>query len=126
MPGLKERAKTLVELLDSSRFLWAERPLAIDDKAQALLTPEARALLGDSVRHFEAIARLDGARRTEAAVRAFAERAGLKLGAVAQPLRAALTGRTTSPGIFDVLGGAREGREPRATARSGRAAGPAG
>ena len=45
MPGLKERAKTLVELIDGARFLFAERPLALDDKASALLTPEARALL---------------------------------------------------------------------------------
>ena len=46
MPGLKERAKTLVELIDSARFIFADRPLALDDKAAALLTPEARALLG--------------------------------------------------------------------------------
>jgi glutamyl-tRNA synthetase len=102
MAGLKERAKTLVELLDHSRFLWAERPLPLEDKAAALLTPEARALLADLVPVFEAIPDWS-AETTENAVRAFADAANVKLGNVAQPLRAALTGRTTSPGIFDVL-----------------------
>jgi glutamyl-tRNA synthetase len=102
MPGLKERAKTLLELLDNAGFIFADRPLAVDAKGQAVLTPETRALIG----------RLQGALKdvspwtaeaAEAAMRTFAEQAGLKLGAVAQPLRVALTGRTTSPGIFDVL-----------------------
>ncbi len=102
MPGLKERAKTLIELADSARFLWAQRPLAIEDKAEALLTPEARRLLADLVREFEALKDWT-AEAAESVVRSFAERGGLKLGAVAQPLRAALTGRATSPGIFDVI-----------------------
>ena len=51
----------------------------------------------------DAVEPMDARRPMEAAVRGFAERYGLKLGAVAQPLRAALTGRTTSPPIFDVL-----------------------
>ena len=102
MPGLKERAKTLVELIDGARFLLADRPIAIDDKAQALLTGEARAMLGE-LRSELAVAEPWTADRVEQAVRSYAERAGRKLGAVAQPLRAALTGRTTSPGIFDVL-----------------------
>jgi glutamyl-tRNA synthetase len=102
MPGLKERAKTLIELFEGSRFLWAVRPLALDDKARALLTPEARSSLGALSAAFDALPAWN-AETTEAVVRAYAEKAGLKLGAVAQPLRAALTGRTTSPGIFDVL-----------------------
>jgi glutamyl-tRNA synthetase len=102
MPGLKERAKTLVELIDGARFLIADRPIAIDDKAQALLTGEARAMLGELKTELAA-AEPWTADRVEQAVRSYAERAGRKLGAVAQPLRAALTGRTTSPGIFDVL-----------------------
>jgi glutamyl-tRNA synthetase len=102
MPSLKERAKTLVDLIDSAHFLLADRPLPLADKATALLTPEAKALL------HEVGAELEGvdpwtAQATEQAVRTFAERKGAKLGAVAQPLRAALTGRTTSPGIFEVL-----------------------
>ena len=102
MPGLKERAKTLVELLDGARFLLAERPIPIDEKAIALLTPEAVALLGTLLPHLEAV-KPWSADALEAGVRDFADRAGVKLGAVAQPLRAAVTGRTTSPGIFEVL-----------------------
>ena len=102
LPGLKERAKTLIELLDSARFLWADRPLALDDKARALLIPEARALMSELAEAFAAVEPWN-ASATEAALRALAERKSLKLGVVAQPLRAALTGRTTSPGIFEVL-----------------------
>lgn len=101
MPGLKERAKTLVELLDSAEFIFAERPLPIEDKAAALLTEEARGHLGKLVPLLEAVEWTAAA--TEDAVRTYATTAGVKLGAVAQPLRAALTGRTTSPPIFDVL-----------------------
>ncbi len=102
MPGLKERAKTLVELIESARYLYADRPLSLDEKAAAQMTAETRTLLGQVSRD---LAMLEpwSAEAAEAAVRAYAERAGVKLGAVAQPLRAALTGRTTSPGIFDVL-----------------------
>jgi glutamyl-tRNA synthetase len=102
MPGLKERAKTLLELIESARYLYADRPLALDDKAAALITPDARGLLGN-LAHDLATVEPWSAQSAEAAVRAYAERAGVKLGAVAQPLRAALTGRTTSPGIFEVL-----------------------
>ncbi|GAA4524063.1 glutamate--tRNA ligase [Chelativorans composti] len=102
MPGLKERAKTLVELLDGAQFLFADRPLTLDEKAAALLDDEARKMLGELLVELEAIAEWS-AESTEAVVRDFAERTGRKLGKVAQPLRAALCGRTTSPGIFDVL-----------------------
>src|SRR5947209_3342823 len=102
MAGLKERAKTLVELVDGARFIVAERPLVLDDNAAGLLTAEARNLLGDLSADLK-IVEPWSVETTEQAVRAFAERKGLKLGNVAQPLRAALTGRTTSPPIFDVL-----------------------
>jgi glutamyl-tRNA synthetase len=102
MPGLKERAKTLVELFEASRFVWASRPLALDSKAEALLTPEARGAIGALLPELESVADWT-AEAIETVVRGFAERTGRKLGAVAQPLRAALTGRTTSPPIFDVL-----------------------
>ncbi len=102
MPGLKERAKTLVELFEASRFLWASRPLEINAAAKVLLTPEAKALTAALVPELEALSEWT-AGAVEAVVRAYAERGGQKLGAVAQPLRAALTGRTTSPPIFDVL-----------------------
>jgi glutamyl-tRNA synthetase len=102
MPGIKERAKTLVELFDACRFLWASRPLDINDQAKALLTSEAKALVAQLLPELEAASDWT-ATAIEAVVRPFAERCGQKLGAVAQPLRAALTGRTTSPPIFDVL-----------------------
>jgi glutamyl-tRNA synthetase len=102
MPGLKERAKTLVELFEGSRFIWANRPLVLDEQAKATLTPEARTVLAALLLRLEAVADWNAA-STEAVLRAYAEEAAVKLGAVAQPLRAALTGKTTSPPIFDVL-----------------------
>jgi glutamyl-tRNA synthetase len=102
MPELKERAKTLVDLVDAASFLWASRPLALDDKAAALLTPEARALVAEILPDLETVEPWT-AETAEQAVRGYAERKAAKLGAVAQPLRAALTGKTTSPGIFNVL-----------------------
>jgi glutamyl-tRNA synthetase len=102
MPGLKERAKTLVELFDASRFLWASRPVDVNEQAKAFLTDDAKGLIQGLLPELEAISEWNAA-VVEGVVRPYAERAGLKLGAVAQPLRAALTGRTTSPPIFDVL-----------------------
>ncbi len=102
MPGLKERAKTLVELLDGAAFLYADRPLAPDAKAADLLAKGGTAHLA-ALRPRLAALDIWTAGSAEAAVRAYAEETGTKLGQVAQPLRAALTGRTTSPGIFDVL-----------------------
>jgi glutamyl-tRNA synthetase len=102
MPSLKERAKTLIELIDGSYFIFADRPLEIEPKAADLLTPENRELIGRLRAALEAVSPWSS-EASEAAVRAFAEQNNLKLGAVAQPLRVALTGRTTSPGIFDVL-----------------------
>jgi glutamyl-tRNA synthetase len=102
MPSLKERAKTLLDLIDGAHFLFAVRPIPLDDKAKALLNPDARALLAEAARELAGVASWT-AEAAEQAVRSFAERKGQKLGAIAQPLRAALTGRTTSPGIFEVL-----------------------
>jgi glutamyl-tRNA synthetase len=102
MPSLKERAKTLIELINGSYFIFADRPLEIEPKAALLLTPETRELIGRLRLALEAVTAWT-AETTEAAMRAFAEQNNLKLGAIAQPLRVALTGRTTSPGIFEVL-----------------------
>jgi glutamyl-tRNA synthetase len=102
MPGLKERAKTLVELLDNAAFLFAKRPLTLDAQAAKLLDDAGRQALGRLLPRLEAAAPWKP-EVLEAAVRAVAEENGLKLGKLAQPLRAALTGRATSPGIFDVL-----------------------
>jgi glutamyl-tRNA synthetase len=102
MPGLKERAKTLIELVDSAAYIFADRPLAMDAKAAALLTPQTRSLIGDLHRSLSEVKQWSAA-TAEAAMRDYAAKNNLKLGAVAQPLRVALTGKTTSPGIFDVL-----------------------
>ena len=102
LPGLRERARTLVELIDSAAFLFAERPLAMDDKAAGLLTDEARSHLGALHELYSGLNGWD-ADALEAATKGYAEETGIKLGAVAQPLRAALTGSKTSPGIYDVL-----------------------
>jgi glutamyl-tRNA synthetase len=102
MPSLKERARTLIELIEGSYFIFADRPLQIEPKAQALLTTETRQLIGRLHTALEAVSPWTIA-TTEAAMRAFAEESNLKLGAIAQPLRVALTGKTTSPGIFEVL-----------------------
>src|SRR6476660_4756380 len=83
MPELKERAKTLVELVDAASFLWASRPLALDDKATALLTPEARALVAEILPDLDAVEPWT-AEAAEQAVRGYAERKGAKLGSVAQ------------------------------------------
>ena len=97
MPGLKERAKTLVDLAEGAAFLVRNAPLPFEPKAQALLTPDTKALLQDVS---GTLAATDfSAPALDAALRAYAETAGRKLGQVAQPLRAALTGSTMSPGI---------------------------
>jgi glutamyl-tRNA synthetase len=102
MTGLKERAKNLVDLLDGAGFLFAQRPLPLDDKAAEILAKGGQAHLAALIPRFEALTDWT-ARETEQIVRIYAEETGAKLGQVAQPLRAALTGRSTSPGIFDVL-----------------------
>ncbi len=102
MPGLKARAKNLVELLDNAAFLFAKRPLALDEQAAKLLDPQGRDMIAQLLPRLEAIEPWTQ-KELEASVRSFAEETGRKLGKVAQPLRAALTGKSTSPGIFDVL-----------------------
>ena len=102
MPELKARAHTLNQLAEGAHFLFASRPLDFDEGASALLTDESRSILAAAHKRLVALAKWD-AESLEAAVRDVAEASGVKLGKLAQPLRAALTGRTTSPGIFDVL-----------------------
>jgi glutamyl-tRNA synthetase len=102
MPFLKVRAKDLNDLAAGAAFLFAQRPLAPDAKAEALLTPDARGLLGQI--HDRLAGSPDWtAEALETELKAMAVELGLGLGKLAQPLRAALTGQTTSPGIFDVL-----------------------
>jgi glutamyl-tRNA synthetase len=101
MPGLKERAKTLLDLMKSSHFLFASRPLVLDEKARQIMADGGVAalqallpVLSDAEWNAQSL---------EAAVKSHAEATGTKLGKLAQPLRAVLTGTSTSPGIFDVL-----------------------
>jgi glutamyl-tRNA synthetase len=102
MAELKPRAKTLNELAEGAAFLFKSRPLDMDEKAAALLGGPAADLLARVHRQLSSLPDWT-AETTEQAVREVAVAEGVKLGQVAQPLRAALTGRATSPGIFDVL-----------------------
>lgn len=102
LPELQPRAKTVLELIDLAQFIWATRPIAVDAAAEQQLTPAARE---DIAAFIDILRGLDDwtVEAIDAAARAFAESKGLKLGKVAQPLRAALTGRTVSPGVFEVM-----------------------
>ncbi len=102
MPELKPRARTLHEIADGALFLFRSRPLAIDDKAAQLIADAPAGLLGDIALALCALADWT-VEAIEEAVRSVSEQRDLKLGKVAQPLRAAMTGTTISPGIFDVL-----------------------
>ncbi|HTN63749.1 MAG TPA: glutamate--tRNA ligase, partial [Devosia sp.] len=102
LPELQPRAKTILELIDLAQFIYASRPLTIDNAAAALLTADARGVLGD-VRDLLLGLNEWSVEAIDAAMRSLAEAKGLKLGKLAQPLRAALTGRTVSPGIFEVM-----------------------
>jgi glutamyl-tRNA synthetase len=101
MPELKLRPKTLADLAENARFLVAPRPIRPDDKAAKLLTPDARRLLADLLERLRGVEWQT--ERLETEVRALAEQEGIKLGSLAQPLRAALTGSLASPGIFVVM-----------------------
>jgi glutamyl-tRNA synthetase len=101
MPSLKERARTLVELSQAAEFLFTDGPRTPDEAAAKLLSPEGRAALTAILPALEATDWSGPA--LEAAARAHAEAGGLKLGQVAQPLRAALTGKAASPPLFEML-----------------------
>ena len=102
MPVLKPRAADLDELARGAAFLFVQRPLAIDAKAQTLLTDDARGLLQQITTRLNAEKDWTS-EGLEASLKQMAEALGVGLGKIAQPLRASLTGQTTSPGIFDVL-----------------------
>jgi glutamyl-tRNA synthetase len=101
MPSLKERAKTLVQLDQGAEFLYTDGVRDLDAGAAKILTPDARALMARALPALDATDWSGPA--LEAATRAFAESNSLKLGDVAQPLRAAVTGKTTSPPLFEML-----------------------
>ncbi|EJF88653.1 glutamate--tRNA ligase [Bartonella tamiae] len=102
MPALKERAKTLVELIDGASFIFAQRPLQFDEQAASLLNDDGKAILKDIFPILEKCSEWNK-QPLDTIIREHAEATGLKLGKIAQPLRAALTGRAISPGVFDVL-----------------------
>ena len=122
MPVLKTRARDILELADGAAFLFKSRPLALDDKARGLLDGDAKGLLGRISARLNAEADWTAV-ALEANLKAYAEELGLGLGKLAQPLRAALTGQTTSPGIFDVL--ALLGRDESLARIGDQVAGPA-
>ncbi|WP_033069781.1 glutamate--tRNA ligase [Thalassospira australica] len=102
MSGLKERAKTLLELADSSAFYVTDGVTSFNEKAQSLIDGAPEGLFKELANNLEA---LDSwtEEDVDASVRAIAEKFDLKLGKVAQPLRAVLTGSNSSPGIFEVM-----------------------
>jgi len=102
MPGLKERSKTLVELLDNAGFIFAARPLDLEPKAQSLLGAAGKAALAAALPLLEQSQSWQ-AEDLHKLLQDFAAAKAIKLGELAQPLRAALTGRAVSPGVFDVL-----------------------
>lgn len=102
MPGLKERAKTLPELIEGAEYLRMVRPLTLAPKAEKALTDEAKGLLGELVAVLGTTSDWSAA-GLEATITQFLDSKELKLGKVAQPLRATLTGGSVSPGIYDVL-----------------------
>ena len=102
MPVIKVRAKTMIDVAEGAQFLFEMRPISMDEKAASLLDGDALSLLEKALEALKGQPVWDMA-LLEEGVKAVAEEAGLGLGKIAQPLRAALTGRGTSPGIFDVL-----------------------
>ena len=102
MPFLKTRAKSINELVEGAAFLFAERPLEMTDKAAGLLDDEARQRLA-GLSEMLHVQNDWTSEALEATTKSYAEKLELGLGKLAQPMRAALTGTTTSPGIFDVL-----------------------
>lgn len=102
LPELQPRAKTVLELIELARFVYAQRPLEVEDKAQKHLTSETQAHIAEITERLLGINDWRADALSEV-VRAYAEEKEVKLGKIAQPLRVALTGRTVSPGIFEVM-----------------------
>ena len=102
MPSLKTRANNLLEMAENALFLFLRRPLSLDKKAAKIITPASRIMVAELLTELEA---LDdwSTEPLESAVRSFIDSHSLKMGEVAQPLRASLTGKSVSPGIFDVM-----------------------
>ena len=102
LPSLKQRAKDLVEMAESAKFLFRQRPLKLDNKAAKLINRDSQAIISKLIDELESLATWE-IEALEAQIRSFSNNHSLKMGKIAQPLRAMLTGSTISPGIFDVL-----------------------
>ena len=102
LPDLQPRAKTVLELIELAQFIYAARPLNMDEKASAQLTDINREMIGELVGVLKEIGDWS-VENVGDAMRNFGEARETKLGKVAQPVRAALTGRTVSPGVFEVM-----------------------
>jgi glutamyl-tRNA synthetase len=100
--SLQERAKTLEEMADQAEFFYRET-IDYDEKAAAkFLSGDTLAALERIIENIQTMERLDH-ERLEIMFRDAAEQMGIKLGNVAQPVRVALTGRTASPGLFEIM-----------------------
>jgi glutamyl-tRNA synthetase len=102
LPELQPRGKTMLELIDLAQFIYAVRPITIEPPAREHVGDEQRAMLGRVKAALQSLPEWT-VPAIDTAIRAFAEQEGMKLGKVAQPMRAALTGRTVSPGVFEVM-----------------------
>lgn len=102
LPSMKERAKTLCDLVVGLLYLIADRPLNLDQKARKIIDAEKQGSLQELLSLFSET-KLWTANELEKQLRIVSEEKGLKLGQIAQPLRAALTGRTVSPPVFNVM-----------------------
>jgi glutamyl-tRNA synthetase len=102
MPGLKQRAKTIVELADNALFYVLPRAIPMNEKARAILGDEAKALLKALMPLYEQLSDWSEP-ATQDAAKQYVEKQGIKLGAIAQPLRAALSGSNVSPGVFEIM-----------------------
>ena len=102
LPSLKTRAKNLIEMVENAQFLFLQTPLVLDEIAVKILNPESQEIISELLIELEKLGSWEE-ESLELAVRGFADSHSLKMGKVAQPLRASLTGKTVSPGIFDVM-----------------------
>ncbi|MCZ2328352.1 glutamate--tRNA ligase [Bartonella sp. F02] len=102
IPSLKERSKTLIELIEGAAFLFMKRPLSLDEQAKKLLNESNKIILKDIYSALKLCQNWDSEVLDET-LRHYAQEKNIKFGVIAQPLRAALTGRAISPGVFDVL-----------------------
>lgn len=102
LPSLKPRANNLVKMAEKAEFLFLTRPLSIDSKAEKLINSDSKAIIAKLLIELERLETWDVA-ELETLIRTYADSQSLKMGEIAQPLRAMLTGKTVSPGIFDVL-----------------------